>query len=915
MPLVAQIAERKPLILSHRIDFMFQHTIRSLVAAALFLTPALAAAQERPTSEEAARMLRTNPALLEQLRQRIMTSGLTPDQVRARLRAEGYPENLLDAYLGTSDAGPAAGFHSDDVFAAVSALGIADSVDLDLLRCGIVDAGMYDFGADSVDANGRIIVTGTDTLSILARREAEARREALRALCRARIDSLERGTLRDRLEADSGFKIFGLETFRQATNLFDANLAGPVDPSYQLGPGDRLVLILTGDVEQAYQLEVTREGFIVIPQVGQLFVNGISLAQLEDLLYSRLGRVYSGVRRGPGATTRFHISPSRLTSNMVFVQGDVMRPGAHRVSSAGTAMTALYVAGGPTDNGSMRRVQIRRAGRTVAELDVYDYLLRGDASNDVRLRNGDIVFVPIHGPHVRIVGEIARPATYEMKDGEQLDDAITFAGGFTPTAARARVQIERILPPTERDGGGAARVVTEVISDQFATGAGPAVPVQPGDIIRAFPISDRVRNRVAVRGNVWTPGPQGIVPGRTTIAEALRAAGGIKPDTYLGQLLVSRMRRDSSRVQLRAALNDTTGVVIGDFPLQEDDEITVFSVTEFRQPRYVAISGAVQKGGRFEYREGMTVRDLVLMAGGLEESALLSQAEVARLPQDRTDGRTATTFRIPLDSSYIFARGPDGRYLGPPGLPAPSGDAPEQPLLPYDNVLILRQPSWELQRNVAVTGEVLYPGKYALQTKSERISDIISRAGGLTTEGYADGIVFVRKRDIADVNFTTNEGGNRSRLSVPVRGRIGIELPRILRNPRERDNLILQDGDSIFIPRYSGVVHVTGAVNSPIAVAYVPGRDLPWYVRSAGGPAVGADLGRAYVTQPNGKVEAAVRRRFAPDDQPKPRAGGVIFVPERDPSERDSLTVFSTAFTTIASVLGSLVAIIAVMSR
>ena len=894
-PLVPQLASAERSYFHTRVNFMIRIQTRALVVATMVLLPAVASSQQRPTSEEAARMLRSNPALLEQLRQRILSSGLTPDQVRARLRAEGYPEDLLDAYLGTGDAAAAAGAPSDDVFTAVRALGIADSADIDLLRCGIVEAGMDDEGADSVDALGRIIPANERDAGVIARRERERRRQDLRAQCRARLDSLERGALRRRLDADSGFNIFGLETFRQQTTAFDPNLTGPVDPSYQLGPGDRLVLILTGDVEQSYQLEVTREGFIVIPQVGQLFVNNLTLAQLEDLLFSRLGRVYSGVRRGPGATTRFYITPARLSSNQIFVQGDVMRPGAHRVSSAGTAMSALYAAGGPTDNGSLRRVQIRRAGRTVAELDVYDYLLQGDASNDVRLRNGDIVFVPIHGPRVRIVGEIARPATYEMKENEQLDDAIRFAGGFTPTAARARVQIERILPPTQRAPGGMDRVVTEVISDQFAMGTGPAVPVQPGDIIRVFPVANRVRNRVAVRGNVTTPGPQGIEPGVTTIADALRAAGGVRPDTYLGQILISRMQRDSSRIQMRAALYDTTGRVIGDFPLQEDDEITVFSVSEFRHPRYVAISGAVQDGGRFEYREGMTIRDLVLLAGGLEESALLNEAEVARLPQDRTGGRTATTFRVPLDSSYIFSRGPDGRYLGPPGLPAPSGPAPEQPLLPYDNVLILRQPNWELQRNVALAGEVRYPGKYALQTKSERITDIIRRAGGLTPEGYADGIVFVRK-------------GNGV-------GRIGIELPRILRNSKDRDNLILQDGDSIFIPRYSGVVHVTGAVNSPIAVAYVPGRDLPWYVRSAGGPAVRADLGRAYVTQPNGKVEAAVKRRFAPDSHPVPRPGGVIFVPQRDPSERDSLTAFNAAFGTIASVLGSLVAVIAIINR
>ncbi|MBA3580338.1 MAG: SLBB domain-containing protein [Gemmatimonadaceae bacterium] len=863
---------------------MIRFNKHAILAAALLFFPVVASAQ-RPTSEEAERMLRTNPALLDQIRQRILTSGLTPEQVRARLRAEGYPEDLLDAYLGGGQAGPGTAGQQEDVFQAMTTLGLADTSEVTLLRCGL--------NLDAVQVGDSALPPGVIDNPASRR---EQRNRAIQARCTARFDSLTRALrYRSGIDADSGFTLFGLETFRQPSNLFDPNLTGPVDPSYQLGPGDKLVLILTGDVEQSYQLEVTREGFVVIPQVGQLFVNNLSLAQLEDVLFSRLGRVYSGVRRGAGATTRFYITPARLGSNQIFVQGDVILPGAHRISSAGTAMSALYAAGGPTDNGTLRRIQVRRAGTTVAELDVYDYLLRGDASKDVRLRNGDIVFVGIHGPRVRIVGEVARPATYEMKPGEMLDDVVRFAGGFTPTAARARVQIERILPPSQRSVVGVDRITTEVFSDQFAAGTAPNLPVQPGDVIRVFPVSSRVRNRIAVRGNVRMPGLQGIQPGRTTIAQALNAAGGIKSDSYLGQILISRMERDSSRTQLRAALRDTTGVVIGDFLLQEDDEITVFSVSEFRHPRYVAISGAVQNGGRFEYREGMTVRDLVLMSGGLEESALLTEAEVARLPQDRTGGRTATTFRISLDSSYIFSRGPDGKYLGPPGLPAPAGPSPDQALLPYDNVLILRQPNWELQRNVAVAGEVRYPGKYALETKSERISDILRRAGGLTTEGYSDGIAFVRNRN-----------------SI---GRIGIELPRVLRNARDRDNLILQDGDSIFIPRYSGVVHVKGAVNSPLAVAYVPGRDLAWYVRSAGGPGVRADLGRAYVTQPNGKVEAAVKRRFAPDEQPKPRPGGVIFVPERDPSERDSLTVFSTAFTTIASILGSLVAVIAIVNR
>jgi protein involved in polysaccharide export with SLBB domain len=261
----------------------------------------------------------------------------------------------------------------------------------------------------------------------------------------------------------------------------------------------------------------------------------------------------------------------------------------------------------------------------------------------------------------------------------------------------------------------------------------------------------------------------------------------------------------------------------------------------------------------------MTVRDLVLLAGGLEQSAFLNEAEIARLPADRSNGRTATTFRIPLDSSYIFERSPDGRYLGPPGLPAPSGPHEEVVVQPYDNVLILRQPNWELQRTAVIGGEVRYPGRYSLRTKTEKLSDLIDRAGGLTPDAYANGVVFYRTNGV---------------------GRIGIELPRVLRNPKDVDNLPLQDGDSVYIPRYTAVVNVTGAVNSPIAVTYQPGATLDYYIRAAGGGAQKADLKRAYVKQPNGKVESRAPHFLLPDGTPKPQAGSTVFVPERDPTDR-----------------------------
>ena len=840
---------------------------------------------QRPTAEEARALLQTRPDLVAQLRQRLANSGLTPDQVRARLRAEGYPENLLDAYLGRDSS--QAPTPSDDVLDAVAALGIADSVDLDLEPRG------------TRSPRGRRFAT--DTLAAIDS-EALLSREARRARARPdrtddRVDTLAvAGRLGRRFtNPDSGYRIFGMSVFRNATTQFEANVAGPVDANYRLGPGDRLVLILTGDVELAHTLDVTREGFVVIPQVGQLYVANLTLGDLESLLYTRLARVYSGVRRGPGATTRFSVSVARLRSNQVYVVGDVVAPGSYRISSAGTALTALYASGGPTDAGSLRRIEVRRGGTVVSQLDVYDYLLRGDASRDVRLATGDVVFVPPYQRRVRVVGEVIRPATYELKEGETLADVLRAAGGFTEQAARRRLQIERILPPGQRTGPGHDRVVIDVASEALATGYGPALPVEGGDVIRVFAVTERVRNRIAVRGNVWTPGPQGFSDGMT-LGAALRAAGGVKPDTYLGQVLITRLLPDSTRIQLRASLRDTSGVPTTDIPLREDDEITVYALTEFRPQRYVAIAGAVRKGGRFPYREGMTLRDLVLLAGGLEESAYLREAEIARLPENRAGGLTAQTVRVPMDSTYLFERtaSHDG-YLGPPGLPAPANGAPEVPLEPYDNVLIMRQPDWELQRTVTVVGEVKYPGTYALVSKGERLRDVLQRAGGVTSEGFAGGIVFYRKR-----------GGT---------GRIGVDLPSVLRTSgrkRHRDDLVLQDGDSIVIPRYSGVVNVAGAVNSPVAVAYVPGRNIWYYIAAAGGPSRKADRNRSYVTQPNGKVESVGRTLGFASGAPQPGPGSTVYVPEKDPADRKDYTAITAS---VAQILASLVAIIVVVTR
>src|SRR3989449_2039359 len=376
------------------------------------------------------------------IRQRIRESGLSADQIRSRLRASGYPENLLDSYLGAGS--PQAGAQPGTAeLSAIQALG---------------------FGP--LGGSQQALDTG---------------------MIRWRGDTL-------------AFKsnVFGVDVFRRSTTQFLPLLAGPVPPDYHLGPRDVLVLILTGDVELAYTLQVTREGFVFIPQVGQVFVSSLTLEQLRDVLYTRLGRVYSGVKRSANATTRFDVSVANVRANQIFVVGEVAQPGAYQISSLGTVLTALYAAGGVTERAKLRGVEVQRSGKTIATLDLYDYLLRGDTRADVRLETGDVIFVPIHLSRVRVSGAVLRPAVYETKTGETLADMISAAGSFRPDAALERVKVERVLPPEARGAQTTARVTIDV---PMTNGVAPRFALEDGDVVHVDSLagaSDQYTDRKSV---------------------------------------------------------------------------------------------------------------------------------------------------------------------------------------------------------------------------------------------------------------------------------------------------------------------------------------------------------------------------------------------------------------------------------
>lgn len=773
--------------------------LRSTLVGALVtlsLTVAEAAAQRLPagmTPEQALQLLSQNPQLGQVLRDRIRESGRTADEIRAQLRAAGLPPDMLDPFLASAGAAPDP---SAEMLAAIS-------------RLGLVQFALPD--------------------------PASLVEDSLRAESIAREDSLAKSR--------PELTLFGLDVFRQPSTQFRPLVTGPVDDSYVLGPGDELVLILTGAVELARQLPVTTSGFIVIPQVGQIHVNGLAVRQLRELLYDRLGRVYAGISRGPDPRTRFDIAVSNVRVHTIRVIGEVARPGSYALAATGTVLSAIYEAGGLTERGNYRTVQVRRGTRLLATVDLYDYLLQGTVSTDVALASGDVVFVPVRGSRVKIAGEVTRPAIYELRPGESLRDLISIAGGLTPYAATHTATIDRVLPPEQRAGLELTRSVVTVELGPVVAGAAPAVPMVAEDSVTIFSIRAGRRNAVTIKGDgVWQPGTYELSPGMR-LSTLIGVAGGVRPEAYQGRVQLLRTYPDGTRRMIGARLTEASEPAPQpDLELHQLDEVMVFARTDFRTRRNVDVHGAVRRPGRVAYADSMTLRDAVLLAGGITEAASLLEAEVSRLREPGSDSGAADVLQVPLDSSYI---------LDETGLfPQVGADAaPEVVLQPYDNVLIRRVPGFELPRNVVLTGEVRYPGTYTLLQREERLAGVLQRAGGLTEHAYPNGIRFFRNRMM----------------------RVGIDLADVLRNSGHPHNLILEAADSVHIVRYQPLVRVEGSVHWPGAVAYQPGAALDYYVDGAGGYTRDADKGRTLVQQPNGLIEKRGR----------PEPGAVVIVPQR----------------------------------
>lgn len=748
----------------------------------------------------------------EMILERLRRSGMSRSQVRAGLERLGYDPGLADRYFDTIEGRRELpeGDPPPRLLEAMTAIGVPAVAHSDQLQ-------ITSPWADSLRTDSLGFSLGVDSLF---------------------ADSM---FFTDSLPAEP--QVFGLSLFRRFTTQFDAPLTGPVDPDYRLGPGDELSLILTGEVEASYGMEVTREGYIVLPDVGQLFVNGLTMAELEDRLYGLLGQRYSGVTRSAEAPIRFHVGLRRLRASAVYVIGEAIRPGAYQVSSVATVLNALYLAGGPTEDASFRSIEIRRGGEVAHTLDLYDYLLNGDTRGDVRLQHGDVIFIPAAGAHVTVEGAVRRPAIFELRAGENISDAIEFAGGLSSDASSHRVQVDRILPPELR-APGVDRVLMDVGRESLAGEDG--VAARDGDVVTVFEILTERRNRVVVTGEVNRPGVYEWREG-ITLADLVDRADGLAEDAYTPRTHVFRLNpRDGSRELLRVEVDafDVT-------PLMDRDSIVIYGIEQLANPRFVLIDGFVKNPGAYPLAEGMTLQDLILAAGGFVHGAYLVEAELARM-SSHSDGAVETVSRVRLG-------GQPGQAGA--GVVDWAPDASEVRLVHGDHVFIRKAPEYDVLGTIKVAGEVQFPGAYALSGEVTRISDVLSRAGGLTPEAYIGGTQIVR-------------GGHL----------VATDVENALASPGSAHDLELLEGDSLMIPRMDATVLVRGAVGFETRVRFEDGKSLDFYVDRAGGYTQNADRGRTTVTQQNGERQIVRLRTLFFDSKPEPGPGATVFVPAKPPS-------------------------------
>ncbi|WP_420576951.1 SLBB domain-containing protein [Ekhidna sp.] len=693
------------------------------------------------------------------------------------------------------------------------------------------------------------------------------------------------------------FPIFGMDFFqRQSEDVsFASPLNIPTPANYVLGAGDEIIIDVYGASEITYQQEISPDGQIIISGIGPINLAGLKVEAAQSKVLNRLSSIYSGLK-GSNPNTFLQVTVGNIRTISVNVIGQVSQPGTYILNSFSSAFNAVYAAGGPTEKGSLRSIRVVRNAKEVATLDVYKYLFSPEEVENLVLQDGDNVVVDAYINRVSLSGAVKNEARFEMLPQETLTDLFQYSGGFSEGAYTDNLVIER---PTSK-----MKSMLSVENDEF-----DQVILQNGDSINIGSIINRFENRVSINGAVFRPGDYELKEGMM-LSGLLKKAEGLREDAFLGRGNIFRLNNDLTLKNISFSVKD---VKEGkeDVVLQRDDRIVIQSIFDLRASLNVQIKGEVRNPGTYQYLDGMTVEDLITRSGGFKESANKSVVEVARqLSSDNGDiDRTAEIFTFPINEGL--------------GI---SDSASSFELKPFDVVLIKRSSYYQAQKLVKIEGEVLYPGFYALETREDKISDLIERAGGLTEFAYADGATILRRSEYFEDTTSMDVGEDleadlfRSKRLKDLQKRdvnndvnqlgekesIGIDLGESLDKPGSKYDLILKDGDVISIPRRIQTVRVRGSILYPNTVRYEPGMSAKRAISQAGGFTDDARPRKTYVIYANGSAERTRSFLFF-KDYPKLEPGAEVIVPqrvrEREPLNAQQLIGITSSLATLVLVI------------
>ena len=683
-----------------------------------------------------------------------------------------------------------------------------------------------------------------------------------------------------------GKRVFGRDIFSQANPSFQPNVNMAVPSTYILGPGDQLIIDIYGASQQTMVHTISPEGTITVAGYGPVHLGGLSVAAAKKKLRGTVGSRYQ--------SSNIQLSVGNTRTIQVNIMGEVKVPGTYRLSSFANVFYALYRAGGTSSLGTLRNIKVYRDEEVVAVIDLYDYILNGRMTGNINLQDNDIIQVGVYDRLVGITGSVRRPMFYEMREDETLETLIKYAGDFTGDANRKTVRLVR--------QAGERYQVYNIDESELKS-----FRLEDGDAVTVDGMINRFENMVEIKGAVFRPGLFRLDSNLTTVRGLIEAADGLTEDAFTSRAVLHRLKEDRSLLTIPVDIQGIMSGRVADIQLHNEDVLFIPTETELRTNRTFTITGEVMSPGTYEYADNTTIEDLIVMAGGLTDQASMGKVDVSRRIRDpkatQKSNKIAESFSFSLKDGLVID-GEQGFVLEP-----------------YDVVHVRRSPAYSTARNITVTGEVNYEGGFTLEGKDMRLSDAIAMAGGLTENAYLKGARLVRQlteeekvREQATMEAISDLMRERdsiawSKMNLGNNYVVGIDLEGALKRPGSDKDIILREGDRIFVPEYNGVVKVSGNVMFPNTVFFQAGKGCNKYIDMAGGYANRSQKSKVFIVYQNGTVGLASKGA-------KPEPGCEIVVPAKKKRESNfNMAAWATSVASLATLTTAIVSMVTLLKK